>query len=164
MEKDIEFNNIISDIIKSDKFITLKDENHHGISRLEHSLNVSKVAYRLSRKFKLKKIKDITRAALLHDLYNDDELIGEISLIAHSKKASENALQYFNVNKRQLNAINAHMFPLSKTLPKYTESWMVTLSDKIVAIYEMLRYKAPLKCGTFMVLLINILYLPIYPK
>ena len=28
------------------------------------------------------------------------------------------------------------MFPLYKTLPKYSESWLVSIVDKVVATYE----------------------------
>ncbi len=166
MKKDIEFNKIIADIIKSDKFITLKDEDHHGISRLEHSLNVAKVAYRISKKLKLKKCScsDVTRAALLHDLFNDFEIDGKHKFFKHPSKAAENAVKYFSINGRQKNAIEAHMFPTAPKVPKYTEGWIVTISDKMVAVYEMLRYKAPLQLGSLSLLLINLLSLPIYPR
>jgi len=35
------------------------------------------------------------------------------------------------------------MFPVTKTLPKYKESYLVSSVDKVVGLYEMLRYKIP---------------------
>ena len=34
------------------------------------------------------------------------------------------------------NIIWAHMFPIYVALPKYAESWVVTVTDKVVASYE----------------------------
>ena len=34
------------------------------------------------------------------------------------------------------NIIQAHMFPLSIVMPKYRESWIVVLADKVCAIQE----------------------------
>ncbi len=164
MEKEIEYNNIVADIIRNDKFISLKDENHHGITRLDHSLNVAKMAFKIAKKLKFKDIETVTRAALLHDFYVDEEMEGKFSLYSHPKVASINAKNYFNISKKEVNAIEAHMFPMSQALPKCKEAWIVTLSDKMVAIYEMFRYKAPLKAGTYLFLLVNFLTMPIYPK
>ena len=33
-------------------------------------------------------------------------------------------------------AITRHMFPLNVTPPKYLESWLVSMVDKVVAAYE----------------------------
>ncbi len=164
MAKDIEFNKIISDIIKNDEFIKLKYEDHHGITRLEHSLSVAKVAYKLSSKLSYEKKCENTRAALLHDFFTDEDFTGKYKFFNHPELACENAINHFNINERQINAIKAHMFPTAKVLPKYSTSWIVTLSDKIVAVYELLKYKAPLRVGAHTLLLINLLYLPIYPK
>ncbi len=158
MNKKIEFNNIISDIIKNDKFIKMKDENHHGISRLEHSLNVAKVSYMIAKKFKSKQLVETTRAALLHDFYINDELINKVSLIQHPKVAARNAKKIFKINNKQYNAIVAHMFPFSVVLPTNMISLNVTLSDKIVAIYECLRYKMPLKAGIYTCFLFNFIF------
>ncbi|MFI3260516.1 MAG: HD domain-containing protein [bacterium] len=157
MKKELEFNEIIFDILKNDKFISLKYEKHHGISRLEHSLNVAKMAYYFSKIIGLKKYKEITRAALLHDFYNDSELEGEISLINHPKVAADNAKKVFNVSSFEYNMIKSHMFPLTFCLPNNYGSLILTLTDKIVATYEMLMYKLPLYTGTYYLLLTKIL-------
>ncbi len=161
MEKNIELSSIINDIIKDKHFMKLKYENHHGISRLDHSLNVTKLAFLIAKKLRMKNISDVTRAALLHDFFVDEELQGKINFTSHPMKASENAFKYFKVNYKIKNAIEAHMFPMSTTFPKYKESWIVTLSDKLVAIYECTRYKAPLKVGIYTFFLINLMTMPL---
>ena len=50
VNKEVEFNNIVNDILKKDEFIELKYEIHHGISRLQHSLSVAKLTYTISSK------------------------------------------------------------------------------------------------------------------
>ena len=48
-----EFDSIINDIKNHPEFLKLKDEFHHGISRYEHSLRVSKMVYQMTKKFGL---------------------------------------------------------------------------------------------------------------
>ena len=67
IKKQIEFNNIISDILKNQEIIDLRYEFHHGISRLDHSLNVAKLTFNICKTFNIDTIKETTRAALLHD-------------------------------------------------------------------------------------------------
>ena len=67
--------------------------------------------------------------------------LGLVQGIIHPDIALENARGEFTLNKIEENAIEAHMFPLSSTLPKYKESWVLTAVDKVVAIYEYLSYK-----------------------
>ncbi len=164
MEKEIMFNNIIADIIRNKKFMALKYENHHGISRMDHSLNVAKMAYTIAKKLKFKNLEDVTRAALLHDLFTDDDMGDLINFVAHPMIASKNASENFEINERVKNAIEAHMFPMCKVMPKYKESWIVTASDKLVALYECTRYKAPLKAGVYTFFILNVLTLPIYHR
>jgi HD superfamily phosphodiesterase len=75
-----------------------------------------------------------TRAALLHDYFTkndfDEESTSRKELVNHPSIACINALKEFKLNELEINAIESHMFPLSKTLPKYKESWLLTLVDK----------------------------------
>ncbi len=161
IKRNIEFYQIIEDIIKNKKFINLKEDMHHGITRLDHSLSVAKTAYFLSTKLKMKNYVDVTRAALLHDFYNNEDLNGKAIIIKHPQVAALNATKIFNINDIQINAIKAHMFPLGVVLPKYKESWLVNIADKFVATYECIKYKLPLKMGTISIFLLNFLGMPI---
>ena len=161
MKDDLEFYQIIEDIIKHKEFIKLKDEQHHGISRLDHSINVAKISYAISKKLNIKNYEEITRAALLHDFYLDADIKGKSNLLSHAKLSAENSIKHFDINYKQYNVINSHMFPFGKTLPLYKESWIVNISDKTSAVYECIRYKVPLKAGIASLFLINLLLHPI---
>ncbi len=154
LKKEVEFNIIVNDILKCDEFIDLKYEIHHGISRLEHSLNVAKLTYLMCKFLHIKKLEETTRAALLHDFFKDKE-VKSFRFLNHPDSAINNASLYFQINDFQKNIIGAHMFPVTKVLPKYKESWLVSLSDKIMAVNECLRYKVPLTIGATFLFFVN---------
>ena len=55
----------------------------------------------------------------------------------HPYASLKNASKYFNLTEREKDIIITHMFPsLPHKVPKYMESWIVSLVDKIVATYE----------------------------
>lgn len=155
MEDIIEFNNIVSDILKNDEFINLRYERHHGISRLEHCLSVAELAFSMCKKFNVKEIEEVTRAALLHDFFKDEEVSG-CNFINHPLVALENSKRNFSLSPMQENIIASHMFPTSKVIPKYYQSLLVSLSDKLIAIKECIRYKVPIAVGTAFLFFLNI--------
>ena len=154
LKKEIEFNNIVNDILKNQEFIDLKYEIHHGISRLEHSLNVARMTYNICKILKIKNYNEITRASLLHDFFKNYE-ITKYSFINHPVVAKNNAQKVFNINDFQSNIIESHMFPVSYKLPKNIGAWVVLSSDKIVAIYECMKFKIPLTIGAAFLFFIN---------
>lgn len=158
IDDEIEFNNIVNDILKNEEFIELKYEIHHGISRLDHSLSVAHLTYRIARFFRIKKYKEITRAALLHDFFKSID-VPENSFVKHPLVAAKNAKEVFEINKMQENIIEAHMFPMSVKLPKSIGSWIVSGADKLIAIKEVTRYKIPLTIGAVMLFIINMCYI-----
>ena len=158
--KKIEFEIICEDILNNNKFKSLNSELHHGISRYDHSMRVAKYTYNVARTLKWKNYKEVTRAALLHDFYNDYELVNDNSyqkLSLHPIKAMQNAKDIFNVDERYLSAIKTHMFPMTKELPKYKESWLITLTNKTAATYEMLHFKLSLKLSLLIIFLYNVI-------
>ena len=72
-----EFNSLVQDIIENKKFNKLTKELHHGITRYEHSMRVARWTYKICNLLKMKYKTDITRAALLHDFYVNDDLASE---------------------------------------------------------------------------------------
>lgn len=152
IKKQVEFNNIISDILKNEEIIGLRYEYHHGISRLDHSLNVARLTFNMCKLFKIEKIEEVTRAALLHDFYKTGE---DSSFRGHPITAVNNAKRVFNVNDMQADIIYNHMFPATLRVPKYKETWIVTTADKLVAINECTRYKLPIQIGTVFLFLFN---------
>lgn len=152
IKKQVEFNDIISDILKNEEIIGLRYEYHHGISRLDHSLNVARLTFNMCKLFKIEKIEEVTRAALLHDFYKTGE---DSSFRRHPTTAVNNAKRVFNVNDMQADIIYNHMFPATLRIPKYKETWIVTTADKLVAINECTRYKLPIQIGTVFLFLFN---------
>ncbi len=152
IKKQVEFNDIISDILKNEEIIDLRYEYHHGISRLDHSLSVAKLTFNMCKLFKVKKYEEVTRAALLHDFYRTGE---DSSFRGHPTTAVNNAKRVFNINDMQADIIYNHMFPATFRLPKYKESWIVTTADKLMAIKECTRYKLPMQIGAIFIFFLN---------
>ncbi len=156
INNEMEFNKIISDILKNEEFISLKYEMHHGISRLDHSLSVAKLTFATCQKLGIKSCAETTRAALLHDFFKNSE-VPHNSFVNHPKKSLENARKHFKLTKKQENIINSHMFPAGNILPKYKESWLVSWADKTIAIKECTKYKIPLTVGSAYLFFLNFL-------
>ncbi len=159
LKETYEFESIINDITNHPKFLKLRQELHHGISRYEHSLRVAKMTYKISKKMNLD-YERATRAALLHDFFLDEqttEYNARKTFKIHPLIALENAKKCFDLDQKQENIIASHMFPVCNTLPKYKESYIVTLSDKLVATHEMYRYKAALMMGVYLIFLFNMI-------
>ena len=154
MSKEIEFNNIVSDILKNEEFIMLKYEIHHGITRLDHSLNVAHLSYKIAKRINIKNYEEIVRASLLHDFFKNSDVPNK-RFFKHPIFALKNAKKYFKISKQQENIIIAHMFPLSPICPNNIGSWIVTFSDKVAAIKEMIMYKIPLTIGSIGLFFVN---------
>jgi uncharacterized protein len=58
----------------------------------------------------------------------------------HAKCALKNAEQDFSLNPVERDIILKHMFPLNFRLPRYRESIIVTIADKICATREVLSF------------------------
>lgn len=155
-----EFNTIVKDILDNENFINLNQELHHGITRYDHSLRVAKTTYKIGKKLRMKNLEDTTRAALLHDFYTDSQFKEEKPnerLYLHPELAAKNAKEEYQINALQENIIKSHMFPLKGEKPKYKEAWLVSGVDKIVAAYEMYRFKASLMVNIWVLFLFNLL-------
>lgn len=156
-----DFDEIISDILSNDKFQELNNELHHGISRLTHSIRVASLTYKFAKFFNMKKIEEMTRAALLHDFYLDNEFKNDENsakkLSAHPILAYENASNYYELSSLEENIIKSHMFPLKGAFPEYKESWVVGTADKIAGTYEMCFFKFSLILNILLIFIFNII-------
>jgi uncharacterized protein len=100
-------------------------------------------------------------AGLLHDfyplawLYNEDlakidngkymerlnrkEPLFKKHGFTHGKEAAENYVKFFPEleDKKITDAIEKHMFPLTIRIPKYKESFIITLVDKSNSVHEL---------------------------
>ncbi|WP_124058884.1 HD domain-containing protein [Vaginisenegalia massiliensis] len=140
--QDSTFLALIEDLLALEEVQSLANFRHHYYTnRLAHSLSVSYRSYCWAKRFKLD-CRAIARAGLLHDLffyYPQDypQLVGGIGhLKNHPRIALENALKLVELNDLEQDIILKHMFGCTWTLPKYPESYIVTLMDKQCAIYE----------------------------
>lgn len=136
---DLKYRSLVDDILDNQEFKKLINNKHHGLTRLEHSLRVSYYSYIIAKKLKLN-YQETARAGLLHDFFNNDQLTEKqqkISAFVHHSKALENSTKYYHLSKMEEDIIISHMFPLVPNhIPKYLESWLVSLVDKFVATYE----------------------------
>ena len=48
------------------------------------------------------------------------------------------------------------MYPHTKSKPKYAGSYLVSISDKLVATYEMVRFKVSLRLGIYLIFIYNV--------
>lgn len=161
IENDTEYIQIVQSILYHEAFNKIKKNEHHGISRYEHSLRVSYYSYKFAHFCKLD-YNCVARAGLLHDyFYSDvDQSAKErfLSVFTHPKKAVKNAQNVFGINKMEEDIIKSHMFPINLTVPKYLESWVVNFVDKIVGLFEFTRkfsYRFSYAVNLFLIFLIN---------
>ena len=133
-----EFFNIIEDLIKSTPVQEMKKyKQHYDVSCYTHSLEVSYLTYLYCKKHKLDYV-SAARGALLHDLFLYDWHVHQDNLpvkgkhaFAHPKIALINANKCFKLNKKEQDIIVKHMWPVTLFhIPKYRESFIVTLIDK----------------------------------
>ena len=144
------FGSIAKEMLTNQKFLRLSHESHHGITRLDHSLNVARKVYKYAIKFNLDYI-SATRGAIVHDFFTNAEFISNFGLIqgvVHPDIALANAKGEFEINDIEANMIESHMFPLSMVLPRSKEAWLLTCVDKMQAIYEYMSFKFNYKKAT----------------
>ena len=138
---DKNFMAVASDILNHKEFSKTKKIVHHGNTRYNHCVRVSYIAYKLS-KLAGCDTKAAIRGGLLHDFFlerDDKSILSETKMwVKHPTIAKENAIKYFNVNIKEQNIIESHMFPISNITPKYKESWIVTISDKLASGFDAL--------------------------
>jgi uncharacterized protein len=157
-----EYLSLVKDILYDDDFIKLKNCNHHGTTRYDHSLKVSYSAYKIAKKYKLS-YEEVAISALLHDFFNNEDASLKERFKAtftHPVEAENNARDKFNITEKEAKIIRCHMFPINLTLPRDRESWVVTICDKIVYFQEYslnILYKLRYSINIFAILLLNFL-------
>jgi len=139
-----EFYNCINDLIKNPEVLALGRISQHSesISRLEHSLYVSYVGFILCRFLGLDQ-RAAARGGLLHDMHSwtrdEDFAFRARLLLMHPKMALENASENFKLSNKEKDIIVKHMWPLTLAFPRYAESYLISLADKLCAIAEMIQ-------------------------
>lgn len=149
---------IVKDILVNEEFQKRRLFKHHEKSVWDHSIEVSFKAYKYSFHFNADR-RVCALGGLLHDFYPyawlySEELNNYDSSylkrlykkesffhkhgFTHAKEAYENYLKYFKKyeDKKVSDCIIKHMFPLNIKLPKYRESWLVSLADKASSLKD----------------------------
>ena len=136
-----EFNLIIDDLISNETVQKMKNyKQHYDTSCFEHCKNVAFYSYLICKKYHLDYI-SVARAGMLHDLFLYDWRKKEngrkgLHAFTHPKTALQNALKLFSLNEKEKDIILKHMWPVTLSFPKYTESYIITFVDKFCAIQE----------------------------
>lgn len=129
---------LLSDIIDHKLFLSMGSYRHHAkVSCLDHTLQVADLVYTMARCWGLD-YHSATRGALLHDFYLYDWHTGGPGLhgLKHARIALRNAESVFSLNDIEKNAILRHMWPLTPIPPRYPESLLVSLADKVSCYRE----------------------------
>lgn len=141
------FRDTVRPIIRNEKMQATKKLVQHGdVSVFAHSLAVAHYSVKLANALGIAcDCRSLIRGALLHDFFLYDwhkmHNAGDgLHGFAHPTTASKNALRHFRLNKREMDIIRKHMWPLTLTkLPKYRESWLVCAADKYCSLLETFR-------------------------
>ena len=145
-ETDLEFYYAISDIL-ANKVVMSSDAilHHSKTSCYRHMFNVAYYSYKMCKFLKLDYV-SAARGAMLHDLYLYTwhkergvimELLKKHPWI-HPKMALQNATKNFDLNDIEKDIIIKHMWPVTIRVPKYFESFIVGIADKLCCVMEVL--------------------------
>jgi len=139
---DEEYINIVNPIVNHEKFTIMKELKHHNTTRFDHLEKVSYYSYRIAKSLHLD-YESVARGGMLHDFY-----LGQISECStpkdkfllyttkHPKEAEISASKIFDLTDKEKDIIKSHMFPIDYRVPKYAESWIVSLVDKVLSFNE----------------------------
>jgi uncharacterized protein len=111
----------------------LSQYNHHrGKTRLAHVKEVAYLSFRWGKRLSLD-CDAIVRGALLHDLFYYDWLHEgpRFHGFRHHNIALNNAREITLLTEKEADIIKKHMWPLTVVPPRYMESRVVSLVDKI---------------------------------
>ena len=137
-----EFKNICKDIIEHPEYQKLKDIKHHDKDIYTHNLKVAWISYLTAKKLNLR-VNEMVRGALLHDFFFYDwRTKGAKDTFfphgfTHPFVSRKNAEKVFgHLTPIEKDVIMKHMWPLTVIPPRYPESFLVSLIDKLVASKE----------------------------
>lgn len=164
--KDEEYLLIINNIMENEEFKKIENIKHHNTNRLNHSLKVSYYSYKIAKSLRLD-YEDVARGGLLHDFYTEEisecqKIKDKLLLFStkHPKDAVINASNYFKLSEKEENIIETHMFPVDYRVPKYAESWIVSLVDKVLSFGEVSKkfgYKLTYVFNVYLLFVLNVI-------
>ena len=149
-----EFLDVTDDLIDAPEFKRLSECRHHyGVSRMQHCINVAYYSFVVCRRLGFD-YRAAARAGLLHDLFyyewNSETMSFRQHAYSHSKDALKNAESLIELTELERDIIKNHMWLCGKIRPRYRETYIVSVADKICALWEAcrgVRIKAADKVG-----------------
>ena len=140
--RDKRYYSCVSDILENPSFRRLSSIRHHDATIMSHVVRVSRFSFWVCDVLGWNS-REAARGGLLHDFFlydwrdpNDPAKPSGLHAFAHPVVAAENARIHFTISKREEDIIIKHMWPLPLKLPRYRESWVIVVVDKVVAAYE----------------------------
>lgn len=114
---------------------------HGTVSVFEHSVNVACLCLWIALLMKCTvDYAALVKGALLHDYFLYDWHLPDASHrlhgFTHPSCAAKNAERDFGLSAVERDMIRTHMFPLTPIPPRYTESRILCMADKIAAAQE----------------------------
>ena len=139
---DQEYLNIVDDLLQHDEVQQLAQyTQHHFSNRLRHSISVSYRSYLIAKRIGADEVAT-ARAGLLHDMFYYDWRVTKFEegshAYVHPRIALKNAQKITHINSKEADIILKHMFGATIALPKYRESWIVSIVDDFAAVNEYL--------------------------
>lgn len=144
--QDQDYLNIVDDLLQHDEVQQLAQyTQHHFSNRLRHSISVSYQSYTIAKKIGAD-AEATARAGLLHDMFYYDWRVTKFEEGSHAyvypRIALQNARKITHISDKEADIIVKHMFGATIALPKYRESWIVSIVDDFAAVNEYLIPKA----------------------
>lgn len=144
--QDQDYLNIVDDLLQHDEVQQLAQyTQHHFSNRLRHSISVSYQSYAIAKKIGAD-AEATARAGLLHDMFYYDWRVTKFEegshAYVHPRIALQNARKITHISDKEADIIVKHMFGATIALPKYRESWIVSIVDDFAAVNEYLIPKA----------------------
>ena len=120
---------------------------HGDVTVFDHCIAVAEYSCRIAEFLHLSvNRKVLIRGALLHDYFlydwHDRDAAHKWHGFHHAAVALKNASKDFELTDIEMDIIAKHMFPLNIKLPRYKESYIVSLADKICSSYEVICKRA----------------------
>ena len=141
---DAEYLAEVTDILENDAFLSMRDFVQHGTtSCLSHCIAVSYKSYLACKKYGLD-ARAAARAGLLHDMFLYDwhehyaQTGNRFHGLSHPRAALENAQREFELNELEKEIILKHMWPLTISMPRNKETFIVLGYDKMCSLQETL--------------------------
>ena len=142
-QQDTEFLSHIADLLDKEEIQQLKHiTQHYHSTRLDHSISVAYRSFCIGKRLNYD-TRAIARAGLLHDLFYYDWRTTKFDegshAYVHPRIACENAEKLTELSELEKDIIIKHMWGATIALPKYKESYLVSLVDKYCACDEAIK-------------------------